>query len=666
MTESLRLFVVEDDDDIALLIRKALQGAGHQVTRCRSGVDALTVLGHTTFDLVLLDQRLPDLPGIELLQALAREHITVPILMVTAHGDEDLATRVLQAGALDYIVKDPGLNFLTELPKRVSESVTRYRLQQMNRLLIASLENAGDGIMVTDLHGTILHVNRALEQMTGYSRNELIGQAPRLLKSGLHPDDVYAKLWRTVLARGVWQGELTNRSKDGQLFEVSLTVSPVLDPAGQLTHLVGILRDISERKRLERQLVQAQKMQSVGTLAGGVAHEFNNLLAGMSGYAALALREPGVGETAREFLQNVITLSDRAAGLTRQLLTYARKPELLRRATLMTEVVTATARMVRKTLCLDVTLDLEEKAHDGQPLIVVADANQLQQALINLTLNARDAVAALEECAAPDNGVHEGPRGPVAMPSLRPSRPILYRLRHVEVAEDLRTFPQTVPPGDYVVVEVIDHGCGMTPEVLSQAVDPFFTTKEVGKGTGLGLPVVFGIVQGHQGYLTMDSAPGRGTCVGLYLPRLTGSPSGTSSLSPFEYGQVVEPESMPRCNILVVDDEEAILDVVGRFLEIAGHGVHCAGSGPEATEYLARGAEVDLVILDLMMPGEDGLTTLRRLRQSHPDLPVLVCTGMPQSETPLPLAAGAAGLLRKPFRMNELWYAVRQALALAP
>ena len=332
MIESLRLFVVEDDEDIALLIRKTLERANHQVTRCRMGADAQTVLAHTPFDLVLLDLKLPDLSGVELLHNLSRENIAVPTLIVTAHGNEHLARDAFQAGALDYVVKDKdgGLTFLEDLPKRVVEAVTRHRLQQMNRLLIASLESAGDGIMITDLQGSILHVNRALEQMSGFTRQELMGQNPRLFLSALHPTDFYERLWQTVLARKVWQGEVTNRCKDGRLLEVSLMISPVLDLHGQLTHLVGILRDVSERKQLERQLMQAQKMQSVGTLAGGVAHEFNNLLAGISGYASLALRALELPGEVHEFLDNIVALSERAARLTRQLLTYARKSELVR------------------------------------------------------------------------------------------------------------------------------------------------------------------------------------------------------------------------------------------------------------------------------------------------------------------------------------------------
>ncbi|MBV9849917.1 MAG: PAS domain S-box protein, partial [Armatimonadetes bacterium] len=244
-------------------------------------------------------------------------------MLITAFGDQQLATRALTSGALDYVVKDAGLAFLSEneLPKRVAESVTRHRLVQMNRLLIQALESARDGVMITDLQGTIISVNQALEDLTGYSRQELLGQNPRLFKSGAHPAEVYAQMWRTILGRSSWQGELTNRRKDGALRQVSITVSPIVDSQGRLTHFVGILRDVTGHKALERQLLQAQKMQSVGTLAGGVAHEFNNLLAGINGYAALGLRESDVGPTLREFLQNIVDLSERAATLTRQLLT---------------------------------------------------------------------------------------------------------------------------------------------------------------------------------------------------------------------------------------------------------------------------------------------------------------------------------------------------------
>ena len=490
MSDGLRLLLVEDDDDVALMMRKALERAQHHVTRHRSAQEAVASLEREPFDLLLLDHYLPDMPGLQMLDLLREKSIATPALIVTAYGDEQLATRALHAGALDYIVKDPALNFLNELPKRAVESVTRHRLQQFNGLLIAALESAGDGILITDRTGTILHVNRALERITGYSRAELLDHNPRMLKSGATPPEVYAALWQAITAGATWQGELTDRRKDGSLYEVSQTVSPIVDGQGQATHFISIHRDITERKQLERQLAQAQKIQSIGTLASGVAHEFNNLLAGITGYASLAVEEaPPVGPI-REFLQQVLDLSERAAVLTRQLLAFARKPPMVRRSTDLVELVCSTADFATRTLRTPVTVEI---APNLPPAIVEGDRAQLQQALVNLAINARDAAA--------DGAT------------------MVFRLRQEVGAAPQPTFPDALPAGDFLVLEVCDAGCGMSSEVLSQALDPFFTTKEVGQGTGLGLPVVFGIVHAHQGFLTITSRPDQGTSVALYLPR---------------------------------------------------------------------------------------------------------------------------------------------------
>jgi two-component system cell cycle sensor histidine kinase/response regulator CckA len=649
VSQSLRLFLIEDNDAIALLIRKSLERAGHRVTLCRTGTDALTVLGHQEFDLVLLDQVLPDMSGLDLLRDLDRYGILTPVLMVTGAGDEQLATQVLHAGALDYVIKDPDLGFLVELPKRVDESVLRHQLKSRNDLYLKALDSARDGILIAEMPGTILHVNHALEGMTGYSREDLLHMEPAELFAPAARADFRRLLDTTVMARTSGGGDWQLLRKDQGQLDVSLTVSPVVDRQGQLRHFVAILRDVSEHRHLERQLRQAQKMQSVGTLAGGVAHEFNNLLAGINGYASLALREPGLGDTAQEFLGNIVALSERAASLTRQLLTFARKPPLTRRPTSPAELLRSTRDLVTRTLHQEVALDLDERSADGEPLLVSADANQLQQALVNLALNAHDAVRSL----GPKNG--QGGPSP-ATPAL------VFRLRHEVLTAEQPAFPQNVPPGDYVLLEVEDRGCGMTDKVLSQALDPFFTTKEVGQGTGLGLPMVFGIVQGHHGFLSIDSTTGRGTRVGLYLPRLQGQ-ERREPAEPFEPGQILEPEAMPGRSILVIDDEAAVQDVIRRYLEIPGHRVACASSGQEGIDRLKRGEVFDLVVLDLMMPHEDGVTTFQWLRQRCPHLPVLLCTGLPQGDpAPQLLELGAAGIVRKPFKMNELWYAVKRAL----
>ncbi len=634
MAESLQLFLVEDNDDIAFVTRLCLERAGHKVTVCHSGADALIVLSQSTFDLVVLDYFLLDMKGSELLYRLQQDGIRTPVLMVTAYGDQQLAARVLREGALDYVVRDQSGAYLEELPKRVGEAVTRHRLQQSNNLLIAAFESARDGIVITDLTGVVLHVNTALERLFGYSRSELLGKnAADIFRSDKQPTGFLEEMWNALHDRRSWQGELINLRKDETLVDSSMTISPIFDARGRMTHFVAIYRDISERRQMQRQLMQAQKMHSVGTLAGGVAHEFNNLLAGIQGYASLALREPRLTGPLREFLEYIVQLTDRAANLTRQLLAFARKPSLMRGPTNLTKMLEGTRDLVQRSLNIEVKLEVEAPP-EGESWMALADANQLQQVLVNMSLNARD-----------------------AMPKPQPA-PVAYRLRHCTYVGELPAFPQNVPPGDYLVIEVEDKGSGMTPEVLSQALDPFFTTKEVGQGTGLGLPVAFGIMNGHQGFLTLASEPGKGTRIGLYLPRLLANvPDLTASNV-----KVLEPEASPQRHILVVDDEEAVQDVIRRFLEIAGHHVVAVSSGKQALECLAADS-FDLIVLDWMIPKEEGRGNFEQIRQAWPELPILLCTGLVEtSHAAELLKEGAVDLLRKPFRMNELWYAVNKSL----
>ncbi len=265
--------------------------------------------------------------------------------------------------------------------------------------------------------------------------------------------------------------------------------------------------------------------------------------------------------------------------------------------------MTSTADLVRRSLNIEVALDLQEPRKPAAPWMALADSNQLQQVLINLCVNARDALAK------------------------RPPAPISIRLRHRVMSHELAAFPQNVRPGDYVIIEVEDRGVGMSQEVLGQSLDPFFTTKDVGQGTGLGLPVAFGIMTGHQGFLTIDSRIEEGTCVRLYLPRLTEQLAAPALLDTVP---ILEPENAPRRHILVVDDEESVTDVIRRFLAIAGHAVTCVTSGERALAYLDKQPPVDLVILDLMIPRKDGASNYRRLRQHRPDLPILLCTGLVQ------------------------------------
>src|SRR5262249_28664780 len=299
----------------------------------------------------------------------------------------------------------------------------------------------------------------------------------------------------------------------------------------------------------------------------------------------------------------------------------------------LTKLLETTRDLVRCSLNIEVVIEAETPGSD-EAWMALADANQLQQVLVNLSLNALD-----------------------AMPKPQPA-PVGYRLCHRLFIGELPALPQNIPPGDYLVVEVRDRGRGMTPEVMSQALDPFFTTKDIGQGTGLGLPVAFGIMSGHQGFLTITSEAGQGTSIGLYFPRLRRSaPDPVASNV-----TVLEPEVSPQRHILVVDDEQAVRDVICRFLGIAGHDVVGAANGQAALRCL-QDHPVDLVVLDWLIPNEEGRTNFNLIRQARPGIPILLCTGLVHAEQAAEmLGEGAVDLLRKPFRMNQLWHAVNNSL----
>lgn len=622
--ESLRVFLLLPEGEIYESVCAALKDPGFDCVWCRSVSDALIVLTHRKFDLLISQAVLSTMSGLDLVSVLDKEGIELPSLMFL--GPED--TRLPRASTGQVCEFLPlSEDFAAKLAERARSAVAKHRLEQANRVYIAALESARDGIMITDLQGVVLHVNRALESLTGFSRDEMIGRPSRILCTGDQSSELHARLWLAVKQRASWQGELTERRKDGSLIDVSLTVSPILDSRGRLTHCVAIERDITSRKVMENQLVQAQKMQSLGTLAGGVAHEFNNLLTGILGYAGLALDHAEDREQQKEFLGEIVSLAERAAGLTKQMLAYARKSPANRQPISVAKVVNQTAELVSRTLHLQLVL---EGVDEAGALHIDADANQLEQVLVNLILNARDAL----------------PGGASATVAV-----------HQEMlAAGGAGFPDKIPPGDYVVLEVRDKGHGMAPEVLSRAVDPFFTTRPVGKGTGMGLSVVLGIVHNHHGFLTIESKSGSGTTVRVYLPRLRDSFQEAAVVDSF-----IEPEPISPARILVHDDEAAVLDVVRRYLEDAGHRVLCARDELELLELARQPGAIDLAILDQLPQSAAGGSLVGQLLAHRPRLPILYCPGRPLDRSSNEQTEHQR-VLWKPFRMNELGFAVQELL----
>ena len=476
----------------------------------------------------------------------------------------------------------------------------------------AAVEQSPAGILITDTRGTIEYVNTAFTSITGYAREEALGQNPRMLQSGAHDRAFYQDLWDTVLAGRTWVGQVQNRRRDGVLIWEETTISPLRNEAGEITHFVSSSLDITEalaaaeaQRRLEEQLVRTQKLESLGSLAGGVAHDMNNVLGAIMGLASLHQDALPEGSDLRRDMDTIVKACERGGTLVKGLLGFARKGLAQEQDVDLNDLVREEVALLSRTTLQRVQLDMDLAS--GLPL-VRGDVAALSHVLMNLCVNAVDAMAG---------------RGQLSL--------------------------HTRNPGNgYVVLEVVDTGCGMAKDVLDKALDPFFTTKPHGKGTGLGLPIVYATVKAHRGHMELDSTPGEGTRVAIFLPAAEPALERAS--------RDPEPRRETPClKVLLVDDDELVQDSVGQMLSALGHHPTVVGSGEAALRLLENHQVVDLVILDLNMPGLGGAGTLPRLRALRPQLPVLLATGRVDQDA-LDLVEGTSGvaLLPKPFNLAEV------------
>jgi two-component system, cell cycle sensor histidine kinase and response regulator CckA len=518
----------------------------------------------------------------------------------------------------------------------VRDITARRRADEQLRKLSRAVESNPAGIVITDTQGLIEYVNPGYVAITGYAADELLGREPSVLKSGETLDDTYRELWRTISSGQDWRGELLNRRKDGSTYWAELSISPLRDDLGRISHYVGIQEDVTERKRgqevlrtTQMQLLQAQKMETVGRLAGGVAHDFNNLLTIIHGYGELLLLPLAPGSDDRAKVEEILKAAGRAAQLTRQLLAFSRRQVLEPRVLDLRVAIDDAERMLRRVIGEDIGFEVHRPAALGR---VKADPGQIEQVLLNLVVNARDAMP-------------EGGR-------------LTLTLDDVELGASVAGVGEPVTPGRYVVLVVSDTGHGMQPEVRSHLFEPFFTTKEVGKGTGLGLATVYGIVKQSGGYVGVETQPDAGTTFRVYLPQVDEPlPAAPPSLPT---------EGMPGHGerVLLVEDDDAVRGLAWALLAERGFHVTAASDGETALALAERETKAfDLLVTDVVMPGQSGIELARRLRERWPELPVLLVSGYSDDATARAGALGAGvRFLQKPFSAHTLAEAVREAL----
>ncbi|MEJ2678145.1 MAG: PAS domain S-box protein [Gemmatimonadota bacterium] len=487
----------------------------------------------------------------------------------------------------------------------------RRDAEEQIRLLSKAVEQSPVSIVITDARGTIVYVNENFTVASGYTREEALGENPRIMKSGMQSEEFYEDLWSTVTAGREWTGEFVNRRKDGSLFRESVIIAPVVDDYGAITHYIGVKQDVTELKSLEDQLRVAQKLEAVGRLAGGIAHDFNNMLTAITGFVALLEDEVSDDEPARTYVAEIRGAAERSADLTRRLLAFSRRqliqPVKLNLNDTVRGVEKLLARAIGEQIRLELRLEDDLNA-------VYADGGQIEQALMNLVVNAGDAM--------PDGGTLRVVTRNVAR-------------RHAVTS----TLTYRVPPGDYVELAVEDTGTGILPELLPHVFDPFFTTKEVGKGTGLGLATVYGIVKQNGGFIDIDSTPAEGTRVAILLPRLDSLPEHDQAPAP-------RTDATPARTILLIEDEAAIRSLTGRVLRRAGYDVT---SLADARSALNRTGDrpPDLLIADVGLPTSDSRDLVRQLRRRWPQLKVLLLSNYPDADPD-------SEVLEKPFHPRTL------------
>jgi two-component system, cell cycle sensor histidine kinase and response regulator CckA len=509
-----------------------------------------------------------------------------------------------------------------DITDRKRREVELERLQR-------AIEQAGDAILVTDPEGTIEYVNPAFERISGFSREEALGRNPSIQKSGVQAEAFYREMWETITGGEIWQGRIVNRRKDGTEYTADASISPVRDASGEIVNFVAVHQDVTRVLDLESQLLQSQKLESIGSLAGGIAHDFNNMLTVILGRLEMALRATAAEDPRRSDLEEVRAAARRSSELVSQLLGFARKQIIAPRALDLNAAIEARLGMLRPLIGED--LDLRWLPADA-PWAVHVDPSQLDQILTNLVVNARDALAGVGR--------------------------ITIEVRSVELDEAYCADHLGFRPGAYVMLAVSDSGQGMDRETMSRIFEPFFTTKAPGRGTGLGLSTVFGIVKQNQGFINVYSEPGEGSSFRIYLPRHGGEAAPARPATSGDGARKVSE------TVLLVEDEAPLLGLATLQLETLGYNVLAAGH-PEEAIAVAEGYEgpIHLLMADVVLPGMNGRALYERLLTGRPDLECLYVSGY--------TAAGIAHrgvldegvhFLQKPFTVRELEAALHAAL----
>jgi len=515
------------------------------------------------------------------------------------------------------------ISLVWNVADQVSGALARVRLTEAHHRLATAVEQSASSIFITNKDGVISYVNSTFERLTGYRAGEAIGQTPALFRSGRQAESTYRQLWETIIAGKTWQGNLVNQHKNGDLFTVDTTITPVRDEYNQITDFICVQRDITRELALEEQYRQAQKMEAVGQLTAGIAHDFNNILTGINGFAELLEMQLDDPST-QHYADRIKSAGQRAANLVRQLLVFSRKqavqPEILQFNHIIIDIEKMLTRIIGENIQMITRLETNLGS-------IYMDPGQIEQIIVNLAINARDAM--------PTGGR------------------LIIETTNISLDQTEAEQYLDLPPGNYVQLAVSDTGAGMSKDTQSRIFEPFFTTKEQGKGTGLGLAIVYGIIKQNEGYISVYSEAGRGTTFKIYLPRVkqaTSSPAPTSAPAPLPRGEET---------ILLVEDNDDVRDLTKRLLERQGYTALVASSAENALEITETyNQSIHLLLTDIILPGMDGKHLAEHFAEIFPEIKIVFMSGYTSD-----LMEGLNNILiQKPFNASHLLSKIRNVL----
>lgn len=651
-----KVLIVDDEVDFVLSLQDILETYGYIVEKAHDQLSATKKIDLFDANVVLLDVRLGRDNGLNLITILKETRPGIIPVIMTAYAEADSAIEAFQEGAYDYLRKPLSPQHLLKTLERCFDRIQLEKdkskaqealgkrnreLEEINAKLRESeeryrllVETMNDGLAVQDQEGEITYVNDKFSKIIGYTKDELKGR-----KFCDYLDEINTEICmknrEKYLEKDITPFELTWTKKDNTPLPTIVSPQSMFDSTGEFKGIFSVITDITERKsaeterrNMEKQLQQAQKMESIGTLAGGISHDFNNSLQAIIGYAQILLLDKDINSSEYAKLANIEKSAQRASELTQQLLTFSRKVDSKMKPVDLNHEIKEIRKLLDRTIpkMIGIQLRLKKDLH-----VIDADPSQLEQIMLNLGINARDAIK--------DEGE------------------IVIRTENVYLDDNYCKNQLECTPGDYVLLSFSDNGTGMLPEHRERIFDPFFTTKDIGKGTGLGLSMVYGLVKKHKGHIVCESIQGRGTVFKLYFPAVRQNVTKEEN----------EEKPMPpggHETILIVDDEMLIRELGEQILRKFGYKVLAAPDGESAIEiYREKGKDISLIILDLIMPGMGGTRCLQELLAVNPDINIVIASGYaPEAEAKKAMNSGAKGFINKPYDVRQMLSEIRDVI----